>query len=112
MLTMSAASSPIEIIDVRNKAAATPIDGGLDLRAQIVQGLSLPPGQKTLPTLLLYDERGLRIYDDITTQAPEYYLFGAEEDILKKHADDVVRYMHAQVGEHVTDEAVVELGAG
>ena len=44
--------------------------------------------------MLLYDERGLRLYDDITTEVPEYYyLFRAEEEILKTNADDIVQTM-------------------
>lgn len=61
--------------------------------------------------MLLYDERGLRLYDDITTAAPEYYLFGAEEQILKKHSDDIVQCMHSR-GLKQSDEVVLELGAG
>ncbi|EIN13018.1 DUF323 domain-containing protein [Punctularia strigosozonata HHB-11173 SS5] len=95
------------IVDVRVKDA-TRVSS---LRQDILDGLARPPHHRTLPTLLLYNERGLRLYDDITTGAPEYYLFGAEEQILKEHADDVVRAMesgHADAGGQV----VLELGAG
>lgn len=82
-----------------------------DLVSQIVGGLMCSTGQKHLPTMLLYNERGLRLYDDITTQAPEYYLFGAEEEILKNKANEIVQVMHQ--GEDVSsDEVVLELGAG
>ncbi|KAF8573928.1 hypothetical protein K439DRAFT_1624720 [Ramaria rubella] len=43
--------------------------------AAMLSGLNQPTGKKSLPTLLLYDERGLRLYDAITTDAHEYYLF-------------------------------------
>lgn len=84
------------------------------VREQIIEGLSKPSGEKSLPTLLLYDERGLRIYDSITTDCPEYYLFGAEEEILKKHSDALMRTMHAQgFGQSFMSKSVVlELGAG
>lgn len=61
--------------------------------------------------MVLYDEEGLQLYDDITTEAPEYYLFGAEEEILKNNTDQIVHAMHrgAQMSPH---EAIVELGAG
>lgn len=66
-----------------------------------------------LPTMLLYNERGLRLYDDITTRVPEYYLFGAEEEILKNNADEIVHAMHRGLGEvSIDDEVVLELGAG
>ncbi|KAJ3506299.1 hypothetical protein NLJ89_g6947 [Agrocybe chaxingu] len=100
---------PAEIIDVHSHSN----DGVVvtDIPEQILAGLSLPPGQRQMPTMLLYDERGLRLYDDITTEVPEYYLFGAEEEILKNKADEIVRTMHRGVGVP-SDEVIVELGAG
>ena len=68
-----------------------------------------------MPTMLLYDERGLRLYDDITTAVPEYYLFGAEEEILKNYADDIVATMQRNartLGDPHTQGVVLELGAG
>ncbi|THU80951.1 hypothetical protein K435DRAFT_972551 [Dendrothele bispora CBS 962.96] len=98
----------VEIIDihVHNDEANSSA-----MRGQIVQGLLRPSGEKTLPTMLLYDERGLRLYDDITTKAPEYYLFSAEEEILKTKADEIVGVMHGTSGV-VDGEIVLELGAG
>lgn len=78
---------------------------------EIVQGLNKPTGEKTLPTILLYDERGLRLYDDITTKAPEYYLFAAEEQILRDSSDEIVRLMHGERGLR-NGTVVLELGAG
>lgn len=108
----------IEIVDVR--AATEHVTGGKDdesqisasIAGQILTGLSQPTNQKTLPTLLLYNERGLRLYDQITTGAPEYYLFSAEEEILKEHADDIIRVMHSREGDILPGEVVLELGAG
>lgn len=96
---------PAEILNIRghhnNGASSFP-----DLRTQVWDGLSKPIGERWLPTMLLYDERGLRLYDDLTTNAHEYYLFGAEEEILKKSADDIVKLI-------LLDNALVlELGAG
>ncbi|KAF7299791.1 hypothetical protein HMN09_00985100 [Mycena chlorophos] len=107
-----AAKKP-EIINVHSGADA---DAALsvDMAGQVLAGLRAPAGQmKTLPTMLLYDERGLRLYDDITTHASEYYLFGAEEDILKRKADEIVAAMHRGTGGGAVDgEVVLELGAG
>ncbi|KAF9562588.1 DUF323 domain-containing protein [Agrocybe pediades] len=100
---------PAEIIDVHSRSN----DGIVvtDISQQVVDGLSRPYGQKQIPTMLLYDEQGLRLYDSITTEAPEYYLFAAEEEILKNHADEIVRAMHH--GADVSpDEVILELGAG
>ncbi|KAG6849281.1 hypothetical protein H0H93_009801 [Arthromyces matolae] len=97
---------PAQILQLHSENAIA------DISAQIVDGLSRPAGQKELPTMLLYDERGLRLYDDITTKAPQYYLFRAEEEILKSKADEIVKAMH-HGEEHVsTNEVVLELGAG
>ena len=104
------AGTLVDIIDVRGKHAA--VNGATKtMREQIIAGLSKPAGQKTLPTMLLYDERGLRLYDAITTSAEEYYLFPAEEEILKNHSDEIVRFMHSGA-EVCGSETVVELGAG
>jgi len=100
---------PAEIIDVHSRSN----DGIaiVDIPQQVVDGLSRPCGQKQIPTMLLYDEEGLRLYDNITTEAPEYYLFAAEEEILIDHADEIVETMHhgVDVSQY---EAIVELGAG
>jgi L-histidine Nalpha-methyltransferase / hercynylcysteine S-oxide synthase len=100
-----------QIVDVRldERTVTTGTD---DIRQQTLTGLKQPVNEKTLPTLLLYNERGLRLYDDITTEAPEYYLFAAEEEILKTHADEIVRVMHSREGEILPGEVVLELGAG
>ncbi|KAA1474681.1 DUF323 domain-containing protein [Dentipellis sp. KUC8613] len=100
-----------EIVDVRVNDKAR--NGETDIRSEVLAGLARPEGQKTLPTLLLYDERGLRLYDDITTSVDEYYLFPAEEAILKDRADDIVQVMHGANEGRVTEgEIVLELGAG
>lgn len=99
---------PVDIIDIQHRSN----DGlhVMDIQSNVLEGLNKPPGQKEMPTMLLYDERGLRLYDDITTEAPEYYLFGAEEEILKANADGIVQAMHR--GGVASNEVVVELGAG
>lgn len=100
---------PAEIVDVHIQSS----DGDtFDIKQQIVDGLQRPTGEKHMPTMLLYDERGLRLYDDITTEVPEYYLFGAEEEILRNHSDEIVQAMHHGDGEVSMEEVVLELGAG
>ena len=104
--------SAIDIVDLRAKHHSPDGPADASLRDQILHGLLAPPGQKSLPTMLLYDERGLRLYDAITTDAPEYYLFPAEEEILRLHGDDIAHYMHAAQGANIANETVIELGAG
>jgi uncharacterized SAM-dependent methyltransferase len=101
------------IVDVRLNDKAS--NGEADICHDVIKGLLRPSGQKTLPTLLLYDEEGLRIYDEITVHADEYYLFPAEETLLKSHANEIVHIMHNQqaADSHGPVESVVlELGAG
>lgn len=43
--------------------------------------------------MVLYDEKGLRLYDAITEDAPEYYLFGAELGLFKEHGGEIARAM-------------------
>lgn len=108
---MTSSSEPaVNIIDIHAREAPL---SDRSIRNEIITGLSCPVGQKWLPTMLLYNEHGLRIYDRITTDAPEYYLFPAEEEILKNNADNIVKVMHAAVSDGgLVEEVVVELGAG
>lgn len=90
----------VEILDIRvNK-------GGLEssLKDDIVAGLKKEAGEKTLPTLLLYDDRGLKLFEEIT-YLDEYYLTNTEIGILEKYADSMA--------ERIEDGGVViELGSG
>ncbi|CAE6446239.1 unnamed protein product [Rhizoctonia solani] len=105
---MTSTMDPL-IVDVRENASGDNSPSNTVIDA-IIEGLSKPSGARSLPTLLLYNERGLRLYDDITTKATEYYLFGCEEQILSDHADEIiVRAMGAAQRDH---EVVIELGAG
>jgi L-histidine Nalpha-methyltransferase / hercynylcysteine S-oxide synthase len=97
------------ILDVRlnNKTS----NGEVNIRDEIIKGLSRPAGQKILPQLLLYDDEGLRIFDEITTDVDDYYVFPAEENLLKRHAGDIVRIMHGKEDQPM-EGVVLELGAG
>jgi len=96
-----------QILDLRG-----PPNSDVDLKAQVISGLSKPIGHKSLPTVLLYDERGLRLYDHITTQASEYYLFSAEDEILRMYADQIVHSMQFQRSLEVGGATFLELGSG
>ncbi|KAF5360695.1 hypothetical protein D9756_004998 [Leucocoprinus leucothites] len=100
---------PADILQLHAHSASSPLT---DIAQLVDNGLSRPLGEKTLPTILLYDENGLRLYDTITTDAPEYYLFRAEEQILEDHVDEIVKVMHGTLASVVQGEMVVELGAG
>lgn len=89
----------VRIIDIRRDQIE------MSLRKDILTGLGAEHGkQKTMPTLLLYDEKGLNIFEDIT-YLDDYYLTNAEIEVLKTHANTIV--------ERVPENArIVELGSG
>ena len=60
--------------------------------------------EKRMPTMLLYDEQGLKLFEDIT-YLDEYYLTNAEIEVLEKHAADITRFIKA-------GSQIVELGSG
>lgn len=61
-------------------------------------------GEKTLPTLLLYDEAGLRLFEKIT-YLDEYYLTNAEIDVLNRYAQNIANRIQS-------GSILVELGSG
>lgn len=86
----------VPIIDIRR----TELDD--DLRNDILEGLRQEP--KSLPTLLLYDEKGLNLFEDIT-YLEEYYLTNAEIEVLKRDAAEIVKRLPAE-------SRLLELGSG
>lgn len=67
-----------------------------DLTAALDEGHAMPP-------LHLYDARGSELFERIT-QVDEYYLTGAEAEILSREADAIIAA--------VRPEEIVELGSG
>ena len=66
----------------------TPGDLRAAMEADVRVGLTATP--KTLPPVYFYDDRGSRLFDEIT-RLPEYYPTRAERAILEAHAKDMVR---------------------
>ncbi|KAJ1565656.1 hypothetical protein HK096_000727 [Nowakowskiella sp. JEL0078] len=60
---------------------------------------------RSIPTLVLYDDRGLEIFDQIT-YIPEYYLTNAEINVFEEHANKMVRNYVAN------GSVLIELGVG
>ncbi len=65
--------------------------------------LGLAAQEKELPTVWLYDDRGSRLYEEVT-QLPEYYLPRREREILQARAAAIAKRAQART--------LVELGAG
>lgn len=93
---MGSIQAPERIIDIRSDQAGT------ELKQEIIAGLN--GKEKTLPTLLLYDERGLKLFEEIT-YLPEYYLTNTEIEVLESYAKDIATNIP-------NDSIVLELGSG
>ncbi|GAP82423.1 putative duf323 domain-containing protein [Rosellinia necatrix] len=74
----------------------------LDLKKCIITGLQSTP--KTMPSLLLWDDQGLRHFEAWTND-PAYYPKHCEWDILRKYAADMTDQLPAT-------SAIIELGCG
>jgi L-histidine N-alpha-methyltransferase len=71
------------------------------MRADALEGLQ--GDEKSIPPVWFYDERGSRLFEEIT-QLPEYYPTRAERALLEAHAPAIAELSKA--------DTLVELGAG
>lgn len=104
------------IIDIRGEHVE------INLKEQIASMFNPEDGPRKLPTLLLYNERGLQIFEDVCwiyqsyppslllillqiTYLDEYYLTNYEIELLRKSSAEIA----SQIPE---DSMVIELGSG
>lgn len=89
----------VEIVDIRQ--------GNVDfsLKNDIFQCIAPPEGiPRSMPTMLLYDAKGLKLFERIT-YLEEYYPTNAEIEVLQNNARRIV--------ERIPDDAqLLELGSG
>jgi uncharacterized SAM-dependent methyltransferase len=102
MSPVSLAPAPVNqvnIIDIRSDGEEFSVINALN------DGLNPSNGKpRSFPTLLLYDTKGLRLFEEIT-YLEEYYLTNTEIEVLNAHAKSVVQWL--------PDEAqLIELGSG
>ena len=71
------------------------------MRVDALKGLRA--SEKSIPPVWFYDERGSRLFEEIT-QLPEYYPTRAERALLERHAPSIAELSKA--------DTLVELGAG
>src|SRR6516164_9969482 len=76
-------------------------DVRVQMQADAIRGLL--GTMKSIPPVWFYDERGSRLFEEIT-QLPEYYPTRAERALLEEHA--------ASIAELSKADTLVELGAG
>jgi L-histidine N-alpha-methyltransferase len=79
----------------------SPADVREQMKADALAGLLAE--EKSIPPVWFYDERGSRLFEEIT-QLPEYYPTRAERALLETHAGDIAGLSKA--------DTLVELGAG
>lgn len=95
------ASPTPKVIDIRSNKHE------LSLKDAIIKEFTTKnpqTGERGLPTMLLYDAQGLKLFEEIT-YLDEYYLTGAEIAVLEKWAGNMA--------ERIEDgSVVVELGSG
>jgi EasF-like predicted methyltransferase len=90
------------IIDIRSSDACL-LD---NLDSSILDGLSQPHGQKSLPALLLWDEKGQTLYDKLLA-SEEYYPYRVENELIQERVDEMATTIAAS-----RPDLLVELGAG
>lgn len=92
-------NSEARIVDIRRgKVESTILD---DIRDQLRPKIG---EEKRMPTLLLYDDVGLQLFEDIT-YLDEYYLTNAEIKVLEEYGDQIAQWI--QPG-----SLMIELGSG
>ncbi|KAI0525916.1 DUF323 domain protein [Xylaria bambusicola] len=88
----------VDIIDIRQDTTKA------DLKEEIHRLFQSQERPRKLPTLLLYDEKGLQLFEKIT-YLEEYYLTNAEIEVLQRHAATIA-------GNIPSGSMLIELGSG
>ncbi|KAB8074790.1 hypothetical protein BDV29DRAFT_173092 [Aspergillus leporis] len=99
---MSPLAYPTKTVDIVNIHQN---DVEFSLVNEIHKGINPPAGtKKSMPTMLLYDANGLKLFEEIT-YLEEYYLTNAEIEVLNRNAKRII--------ERIPDNAqLLELGSG
>lgn len=89
----------VGIVDIRQSNVE------FSLANDIQKSINPPKGTpRSMPTMLLYDARGLKLFERITYLS-EYYLTNAEIEVLTNHARRIVERIP-------NDAQLLELGSG
>lgn len=92
-------SSHVSILDIRRDELSSSLLNNIHEMLQPEEA-----GQRRLPTTLLYDAQGLKLFEEITF-LEEYYLTNAEIEVLEYHASDIASLIPA-------GSQIIELGSG
>lgn len=89
----------VDIVDIRQN------DVGFSLVNDIHKGIDPSVGpRRSMPTMLLYDSKGLNLFEEIT-YLDEYYPTNAEIQVLETHAKSIVERIP-------NNGQLLELGSG
>ena len=88
-----------DLIDIRRGEIESHLLDDIRKGLQTSEGIG-----KSLPSMIFYDEKGLRLFEEITF-LDEYYLTNAEIEVLKTNADSIAQRVQGGA-------QVVELGSG
>lgn len=116
-LRTAAAGPKPDILDIRHAAVE------INLKAEVLSQFHTRDGPRKLPTLLLYDERGLQLFEKVRlsvslptgiaphanasqiTYLDEYYLTNDEIEVLESFARDIAQNIPSGA-------MIIELGSG
>jgi EasF-like predicted methyltransferase len=101
-ITAASVRESLDILDIRGPSV-TP---SLSLRAKTLESLSLSFGSKCFPSLLLWNENGQRLFNEILTTS-DYYPLRTEMDLVQQNAHDIAQKIVSS-----GSTLLVELGAG
>jgi len=109
MPVSSEARADVSRVSSVSAAASVATPGPRDDRSLVASAVAagLKGSHKTLPSWMLYDEEGSRLFEEITL-LPEYYPCRAEQSILEERASEII---DAVAGD-APRLSVAELGAG
>ncbi|KAJ6133484.1 histidine-specific methyltransferase [Penicillium samsonianum] len=92
-------NATMEILDIRRQG-----EDSMNLREELVASLTRPASFRSIPSILLWDDRGQELFEDIMN-CPQYYPFRAELALLSGYSDQMV----TATGQ---SRLIIELGAG
>lgn len=79
-------------------------DDTAELRAELISGLLDAGSTKHLPPILLWDEKGQDLFEDITL-SPHYYPYRVELELLNSWNEEIIESVEPGT-------VIIELGAG
>ncbi|KAL8730728.1 MAG: hypothetical protein Q9181_004566 [Wetmoreana brouardii] len=97
MESYSSSQRSCAYVDIRKETR------GIDLKEEIIQGLNRRP--RELPSLLLWDDTGIALYERLKAECDDYYPSQREDDLIRQNAIKIA-------SELPSNGIILELGSG